>query len=220
MRTSDVIGAGTIIKVEDASRDVRPGLASGTWDSIGALRRGDSYTLDVHTPDPQPFELARSTTGQKLREAGETDVTIPLLPGRRISGVDARVRQGVAHFPIYGTIIGPSVSFPGLTGTESYNIDKVMRNSYYARTWTLVKRLKRGTKTPFEYIKRVDDFLHQSDFHYNERPATPPPNRTPLDYFINDSHDGYCQHYAGAMALMLRMRSEERRVGKGGRLGR
>src|SRR5262249_37287453 len=102
MRSTTVIGAGTILNVEDASRDVRPGLASGTWDSIGALRRGDSYTLEVHTPDPQPFELARSTTGEKLRESGETDVTIPLLPGRRISGVDPRVRQGVAHFPLYG----------------------------------------------------------------------------------------------------------------------
>jgi transglutaminase-like putative cysteine protease len=212
MRTSNVIGAGTIIKVEDGSRDVRPGIASGTWDSIGALRRGDSYTLDIYTPDPQPFELSRAATGDKQ---GELNLTIPLLPGRRLSRVDPRVRQGTAHFPAYGAIIGPSVDFPGMVLPERYDIDKVMRKSYYARTWQLVKRLKSGTKTPFDYIKRVDDYLHQSNFHYNERPATPPANRTPLDYFINDSHDGYCQHYAGAMALMLRMGGIPARVATG-----
>ncbi len=171
--------------------------------------------MDVHAPDPQPFELSRSTTGAKLRESGETDLTIPLLPGRKLARVDERVRQGVAHFPLYGAITGPSVSFPGLTVPERYDIDKVMRNSYYARTWKLAKRLKRGTKTPFEYIKKVDDFLHQSDFHYNERPAAVPPNRAPLDYFINDSHDGYCQHYAGAMAVLLRMGGIPARVATG-----
>jgi transglutaminase-like putative cysteine protease len=212
MRTSNVIGTGTILKVEDASRDVRPGLASGTWDSVGALRRGDSYTLDVYTPDPEPFELSRSPTGEK---PGEQELTIPLLPGRRLSRVDPRVRQGVAHFPAYGAIVGPSVDFPGVAQPERYDIDKVMRNSYYARTWQLAKRLKRGTKTPFDYIKNVDDFLHQSDFHYNERPAVPPANRAPLDYFINDSHDGYCQHYAGAMALLLRMGGIPARVAIG-----
>jgi transglutaminase-like putative cysteine protease len=212
MRTSDVIGAGTVLKVEDASRDVRPGLASGTWDSIGAMRRGDSYTLDIYTPDPQPFELSRASIGDKQ---GELNLTIPLLPGRRLSRVDQRVRQGVAHFPPYGGITGPSVDFPGMVLPERYDIDKVMRNSYYARTWRLVKRLKRGTKTPFDYIKKVDDYLHQSDFHYNERPAAVPRNRAPLDYFINDSHDGYCQHYAGAMALMLRMGGIPARVATG-----
>ncbi len=212
MRTANVIGTGTIIKVQDASRDVRPAMASGTWDSLGAMRRGDSYTLDVYAPDPQPFDLARSTAGNK---AGELNLTIPLLPGRRLSRVDARVRQGVAHFPAYGAIIGPSVEFPGVVAPERYDIDQVMRKSYYARTWTLAKRLKRGTKLPFDYIRKVDAYLHQSAFTYTERPPATPPDRAPLDYFLNDSHTGYCQHYAGAMALLLRMGGIPARVATG-----
>jgi hypothetical protein len=60
MRTANVLGPGTIVSVKDASRPVKPGVASGTWDSVGALRRGDSYTLQVHAPTPSR-ELARPT---------------------------------------------------------------------------------------------------------------------------------------------------------------
>ena len=52
-------------------------------------------------------------------------------------------------------------------------------------------------------------------FRYIERPPRAPAGRAPLDFFLNDSHEGYCQHYAGAMALMLRMGGIPARVATG-----
>jgi hypothetical protein len=80
-----------------------------------------------------------------------------------------------------------------------------MQHSRYARTWALAKRLRRASETPDQYVLAVNSLLHRKEFVYSERPRQPPPGQEPLDYFLNVSHQGYCQHYAGAMALLLRM---------------
>ena len=76
------------------------------------------------------------------------------------------------------------------------------------------KRLKRGTERRDGLRPRGRRYLHRPDFRYTERPrgARRP---APLDYFLNDSHDGYCQHFAGAMALLLRMGGIPARVATG-----
>ena len=90
-----------------------------------------------------------------------------------------------------------------------------MQRSVYARTWELVKELKRDKETAMDYVRAVDEYLSRSEFRYVERPAQPPEGQAPLDFFINESHQGYCQHYAGAMALMLRMGGVPARVATG-----
>ena len=66
-----------------------------------------------------------------------------------------------------------------------------------------------------DYIRAVDEYLHGPEFRYIERPPQPDVGRAPLDYFLNDSHEGYCQHFAGAMALLLRMGGIPARVATG-----
>jgi hypothetical protein len=90
-------------------------------------------------------------------------------------------------------------------GRAEYNLNKVMARTLYASTWQLSRRLKRGTENPMDYVRNVDRYLHRPEFRYTERPLQPPAGVAPLDYFINQTHEGYCQHYAGAMALLLRM---------------
>ena len=50
----------------------------------------------------------------------------------------------------------------------------------------------------------VDRFLKRG-FTYDEVPPPPRQGRAPLDAFLFDSKAGYCQHFSGAMALLLRM---------------
>jgi hypothetical protein len=66
-----------------------------------------------------------------------------------------------------------------------------------------------------DYVRAVDEYLSGHEFRYVERPTQPPEGLAPLDFFINESHEGYCQHYAGAMALMLRMGGVPARVATG-----
>ena len=52
-------------------------------------------------------------------------------------------------------------------------------------------------------------------FRYVERPPQPPAATRRWTTSSTDSHQGYCQHFAGAMALMLRMAGIPARVATG-----
>jgi transglutaminase-like putative cysteine protease len=225
MRISDVIGAGTIVAVRGASRNVEPAISPGNWEAPGTLRRGDSYTADVYVPEPREAQLAEASSGERERQAGERVVTVPFKPGevapvrRSAASIIANSKPGpvteaVLHFKGWD---GPSqdyAAYPTAHRSE-FDIDAVMERSLYERTWALSKRLKRGTEFPIDYIRAVDDYLARPEFRYVERPAQPPAGQAPLDYFLNETHEGYCQHYAGAMALLLRMGGISARVAAG-----
>jgi hypothetical protein len=110
-----------------------------------------------------------------------------------------------------------AISFASYPSAQrgDYDIDTVMRNSRYAGAWAIAKRLRRAAETPYQYVLAVNSFLHGRQFVYSERPRQPPPGEEPLEYFLTVSHQGYCQHYAGAMALLLRMAGIPARVATG-----
>ena len=66
-----------------------------------------------------------------------------------------------------------------------------------------------------DYIRAVDDYLHGPSSATSSARRSRRPASAPLDYFLNDCHEGYCQHYAGAMALLLRMGGIPARVATG-----
>ena len=90
----------------------------------------------------------------------------------------------------------------------------MLRNSPYLRTWRLAQRLKRGARNPYEFARRIDLYFDRG-FRYDERPAPAPPGVPPLEHFLFDSKAGYCQHFSGAMALLLRFGGVPARVATG-----
>jgi transglutaminase-like putative cysteine protease len=225
MRITDVIGAGTITGVRNASRNVEQALSPGTWEAPGTLRRGDSYTADVRVPDPSRELLAEASSGASEGQDGERVVTVPFKPGeiapvrRRAASILRNAKLGPVteaevHFKAWDGLGESFAAYPAVHRSE-FDIDRVMKRSQYARTWELSKRLKRGAEYPMDYIRAVDDYLSRPEFRYVERPAQAPAGQAPLDYFLNQTHEGYCQHYAGAMALLLRMGGISARVATG-----
>ena len=221
MRTLDVIAPGTVMKVEDATRPVQPSGEPGRWRARSELRRGDSYTAEVYVTAPTPGEIrAEDTTGFRVPRPDDLEMTVPLLPGRQptfraVGGVGhGRIEQAVVHFRPFGDPSAPYVTYPQVHRTRYGVADATFRRSAYRRTWALAKRLRKSAKTPFEYILLVNAYLQQG-FGYSERPAAPAAGRAALDAFLFDSKEGYCQHFAGAMALLLRMGGVPSRVAVG-----
>ena len=225
MRINDVIGAGTTESVTDGSRGVEQGISPGTWDAPSVLRRGDSYTAKVYVPTPTQAQLADATTGAFERQPDERVITVPFKPSevksipRSAASIIAKTKAGPitdaeVHFSSWEGVGADRVSFPG-TGRSDFDVDSVMKRSIYEQTWELSKKLKSESAQPMDYIRAVYDYLHGPSFRYVERPPQPPAGQAPLDYFINQTHAGYCQHYAGAMALMLRMAGIPARVATG-----
>jgi transglutaminase-like putative cysteine protease len=90
-----------------------------------------------------------------------------------------------------------------------------LRRSAYDRTWRLARSLRRRARTPYDYVAAVERHLRGPDFEYSERPPASPYGVAPLEGFLFDTKAGYCQHYSGAMALLLRMGGVPARVAAG-----
>ena len=101
----------------------------------------------------------------------------------------------------------PFASFQTLV--RSNDGDEALRRSPYAQSWALAKRLMRESETPYDYLAAVNRYL-QDGFTYDETPEPVPPGRATLDGFLFETKSGYCQHFSGAMALLLRMGGDPR----------
>jgi transglutaminase-like putative cysteine protease len=80
-----------------------------------------------------------------------------------------------------------------------------------ARVVALAQRLAAGAHTEWDVVTRVEQYLLGGDrFRYTTR--VPQPGPRPLVDFLLRTHAGYCQHFAGAAALLLRLAGVPARV--------
>ena len=221
VQSTDVIGAGTIIEIGANSSPVQPGFSPGTWDAPRGLQRNDSYYARVHFPNPTGEGIEDATLDEGERQDGMRTLMVPFQQGQGILppqggfGSTRPVGEARVEFAPYGSMEPSSAEYPRRRVLIERSVDEIMLRSKYERTWELVKRMKQQSDSPLDYIRTVDAYLHRPEFRYEERPPATPTGEEPLDYFINVSHLGYCQHYAGAMALMLRMGGIPARVATG-----
>src|SRR3954469_25456629 len=74
----------------------------------------------------------------------------------------------------------------------------------------LARHLASGTTSELEVVRRVDDYLNSGRFRYTTDVKDPGPD--PLLEFLFETRAGYCQHFAGAAALLLRLAGIPTRV--------
>jgi transglutaminase-like putative cysteine protease len=71
------------------------------------------------------------------------------------------------------------------------------------RVATLAQQLTANAVTPYEKAKAIETYLRT--IPYDDAIAAPPAGVDPLEYFLFDIQRGYCDYYATAMAMMLRV---------------
>jgi transglutaminase-like putative cysteine protease len=78
----------------------------------------------------------------------------------------------------------------------------------------IAERLTHGARTPYDAVERLEQwFVSSGNFRYSNHPPVIPP--APLVGFVTRTRSGYCQYFAGAMALMLRYLGIPARVAVG-----
>jgi hypothetical protein len=87
----------------------------------------------------------------------------------------------------------------------------LVRASPYAPAYLLAQRLASRAGTPYAFVAGVERYLGRG-FAYNQNP---PLRQYPLVSFLFQDKLGYCQQFAGAMALLLRMGGLPARVATG-----
>jgi transglutaminase-like putative cysteine protease len=165
-------------------------LSGGVMRAGRPLRRGTEYTVWSYTPRPTPRALASSPA------------SYPDAAGRYL-------RLGRKQFPGFGA-----------AGREA-TVDGVFRNELYLDLWDYrplwqeARRLTANARSPYEATLLLERwFRSEGGFRYEERPPQSTTNE-PLVDFVRVTRAGYCQHYAGAMAVMLRMLGIPARVAVG-----
>jgi transglutaminase-like putative cysteine protease len=158
----------------------------------GILERGDEYTVWGYAPRPKPAALARSP----------------------------------ASYPPVVSDDGRYVSFEGL-GLPTFGVperEQQMRELFendgafeaYAPMYTEAERIAGGARSPYAATVALEGWFRSGGgFEYDELPPRRPRDVPPLVYFLTQSKAGYCQHFAGSMALMLRFLGIPARVAAG-----
>jgi LPXTG-motif cell wall-anchored protein len=77
----------------------------------------------------------------------------------------------------------------------------------------LAHRLSSGSDSQLEVVRRVEDYLTGGHFRYTT--DVKEPGSDPLFEFLFETRAGYCQHFAGAAALLLRLAGVPTRVVSG-----
>jgi protein-glutamine gamma-glutamyltransferase len=120
-------------------------------------------------------------------------------------------RDTEVGLPSGRTIDVPFWGAPGAGATDS-----ALAGSGYGGVYDLARRITAGTSTEYGAVKAIESYLGKH-YVYSE---FAPIDRLALRTFLLRVHHGYCQHFSGAMALMLRMLGIPARVAAGFSPGR
>ncbi len=78
------------------------------------------------------------------------------------------------------------------------------------QTRNLINRWRAQTPSDADFVNRVLNYFNQQEFHYTLNP--PLLSRHTVDEFLFDTRSGFCEHYASAFTVMMRMAGIPARV--------
>jgi protein-glutamine gamma-glutamyltransferase len=152
----------------------------GVYRVRGGFARGQDYRIWSYAPRPTPEELAR------VRPAYPRTLT---RPGRELD-----LAPGVTA-PPFGAADREQRISPLLSG----------RLEPYADLYERARAVAGETSSPYAAAVALETWFRTAGgFSYSEQPESLP-GLPPLVGFVVDTKTGYCQHFAGGMAVMLRL---------------
>jgi transglutaminase-like putative cysteine protease len=182
----------------------QPGASVGTvqYDPSGVayasdpLSRGETYQVSSYSPTPTPAQLARSK---------------PVYSGPIVESSKYREVQPRVYPPLFGR--------PGRVEQVNYLFTGYSRRDLLRPFRLLYRdalRVAGGARSPYAAAVALEQwFRFGGGFVYDQHPPQPPPGVRALEDFVARTKRGYCQHFAGAMALMLRYLGIPSRVAVG-----
>jgi transglutaminase-like putative cysteine protease len=156
---------------------------------VGGLERDQHYTVWSYSSPPTPTALVR------VRPVYPAALT---RPGRELD-------VGPVTAPTFGVPNRDARLLRMLTG----------RLEPYAEMYERALSVAGQTRSPYAASIALEAWFRSTGgFVYSEKPGSAP-GLPPLVGFVVDTKTGYCQHFAGAMAVMLRLLGIPARVAAG-----
>lgn len=174
----------------DAGRTPVSQPVPGTAFVLSGLTRGFRYTVWSYAPQPTATQLQRSPARYPSLLA--SDGLLDVWPG--------------VTMPAFGTRDRP--------GRVRALLDRHPEVEQYAPLARLAGRVAGRARTPYAATVALEQWFRATGgFRYSNDPHAIFPN--PLVAFVTRTRAGYCQYFAGAMALMLRYLGVPARVAVG-----
>jgi transglutaminase-like putative cysteine protease len=159
-------------------------------------QRGDSYEVESYSPSPTPAQLIRSK---------------PDYP--------ALITERKAYLEVERHVWVPPFGTPGRAREIDYlftDYSRAPQLKPYRPLYSYAQQVAGGAKSPYAAAVALERWFRTGGgFVYDQQPPQPPPGVPALVDFVANSRRGYCQHFAGAMALMLRYLGVPARVAVG-----
>ena len=207
-------------KLSETERDALPGTtieaaSFGTPETRTQLRRPVVTQIDVIEPLSDRRLLA---VGDPLATDIEAElVTGPaaidlaaLQPEERVRSGDSYVTVGTISAANPEILVGAGTDYPGWV-TERY---LQLPESLPDRVRELADDIAGGTQSPYVAAFQIENYL-RTNYALNLKVDDQPPRRDPVDYFLFESREGYFDHHASAMAVMMRALGYPARVAVG-----
>jgi protein-glutamine gamma-glutamyltransferase len=193
LRDDHFVGAGVPVAYDTGDKGAQYYLGNVAMTHEGT-RRGDSYTVWSFSPKPTPQQLGKSE---------------PAYPDYLTS--------------LYLTVEGsplPDYAAPDHDRRLQGAFVRNPRLRAYQPLYTQARDLAGTPTNPYTAVVAIESWFRSGgDFVYDEQP--PVRRGTPaLVSFVRSTKRGYCQHFAGAMAVMLRTLGIPARVAAGFTSGR
>jgi transglutaminase-like putative cysteine protease len=185
-----VVAAGAPALVDGRALGRVSFLSGGVIRAAAPVLSGTTYSVWSYAPEPGPRALAAS-------------------PPRYPAAADRYLELDRAQFSGYGTA-GRARQIDAM-----FHDDRYLPLWVYRPVWRDAERITARARSPYEATLRLERwFRSNGNFTYDEQPPRSS-GLPPLVDFVERSHAGYCQHFAGAMTVMLRMLGVPARVAVG-----
>jgi len=145
---------------------------------------------------------------------GASYEVISYAPAAGVSALRKTGRSFPSAYLAYTRFELPPAPGPAPASVAAASAQRVAA-SPYGPMFALARRLATGARTDYDLAARIARYLSEN-YTYDEHI---PRERYPLEAFLFDLRRGYCQQFAGAMALMLRMDGVPARIAAGFRPG-
>ena len=198
LRDDHLVAPGMVVALDPGDLPQVEYRSGGVAVVPGGLEYAQEYTVWAYAPRPTPEELAAAPVARAVDG-------FPRTPLQRY----VEVVRGIPA-PFFGDR-NRERAVARLFATDGA-VDEL---APYRALYDEARRVVGEPKSPYAAAIALEAWFRRGGgFVYDEQP--PLPGATPpLLHFVLESKRGYCQHYAGAMALMLRYLGIPARVAAG-----
>jgi transglutaminase-like putative cysteine protease len=99
-----------------------------------------------------------------------------------------------------------------LPGEADFGRKLPERKDFDPRVVALADKLYAVNPNPEAYVMTVLHYFHHEGFRYTTSPGSTPPGRDWLSYFLFTAKAGYCEHFASAFAVLMRLKQVPARL--------